>query len=72
MFFQEDFAENFSPLRYNIDPIQKLASHHFVQLSTINPEGQSKPLSQVEEVLSWQTLNVKAQNNFLKKIWFKD
>jgi len=55
-------------LERRVDPVLNVATRPTISPTEIGPEGRPKPLSQVEEVLNWQTENAKAQNSILKCI----
>src|ERR1044072_6281895 len=65
------YDHNFPPLGRNNDPIRKIQTKPFVTSLEILLGGTSKPATQVEEVLNWQTENSLAQNRILQKIYEK-
>ncbi|RDX66832.1 hypothetical protein CR513_54357, partial [Mucuna pruriens] len=68
MFTESTYNQEFPSLERKIDPVTKIATKPNISSSEVGPDGRTKPLSQAEEVLNWQTENAKVQNSILMKI----
>ncbi|RDX80469.1 hypothetical protein CR513_38976, partial [Mucuna pruriens] len=62
------YKQEFPPLERKTDPVTKIATKPHISPSEVGTDGKTKPLSQVEEVLNWQTENARVQNSILMKI----
>ncbi|KAK7361465.1 hypothetical protein VNO77_03531 [Canavalia gladiata] len=60
--------EDFPPLERRDHKARKVVTRPYVQPTEVTPDGSSKPTSQAEEVLNWQTENALAQNIVLQRI----
>ncbi|RDX90397.1 hypothetical protein CR513_27752, partial [Mucuna pruriens] len=67
MFTESTYEQEFPSLERKVDPVIKITTKTNISSSEIGPDERSKPLSQAEEVLNWQTENAKVQNSILKK-----
>ncbi|RDX67921.1 hypothetical protein CR513_53146, partial [Mucuna pruriens] len=65
---ESTYEQEFPSLERKVDPVTKITTKPNISFLEIGPDGRSKPLSQAEDVLNWQTKNAKVQNSILKKI----
>jgi len=68
MMFNTASSEDFPPLERKTDPVSKISSKPHVVSQEVGADGKTKPLSQAEEVLNWQTENARAQNSILQRL----
>ncbi|RDY09254.1 hypothetical protein CR513_06401, partial [Mucuna pruriens] len=68
MFTESTYEQQFPSLERQVDPVTKITTKPNISSSEIGPNGRTKPLSQAEKVLNWQTENAKVHNSILKKI----
>ncbi|RDY01677.1 hypothetical protein CR513_14976, partial [Mucuna pruriens] len=65
-------ASNMTKLLYSpikkIYPTTEVTTRPTISSREVGPDGNLKPLSQIEKVLNWQTENPKAQNALLKTL----
>ena len=66
--FLHIYDQEFPSLEKKTDPVTKVSTKPYIIPTEVGPEGKLKSPSQAEEVLNWQTDNVRAQNHLLKKI----
>ncbi|WVY95395.1 hypothetical protein V8G54_034483, partial [Vigna mungo] len=60
-----NYEQEFSSLERIVDPTTRISTKPNISPTEIGPDGRSKPLTQAEEVLNWQTENAKVQNFML-------
>ncbi|WVY98415.1 hypothetical protein V8G54_030566 [Vigna mungo] len=63
-----NYEQEFPSLERTVDPTTRISTNPNICPSEIGPDGRSKPLTQAEEVLNWQTENAKVQNFMLRRI----
>ncbi|WVY95104.1 hypothetical protein V8G54_034192 [Vigna mungo] len=68
MIFGSNYEQEFPSLERTVDPTTRISTKPNISPSEIGPDGRSKPLTQAEEVLNWQTENAKVQNFMLRRI----
>ena len=62
------YGADFLALERKSNPTTQTHTKPFIQPTEVQSDGKLKPLTQVEEVLNWQTENSLAQNSLLTKI----
>ncbi|WVZ06035.1 hypothetical protein V8G54_019381 [Vigna mungo] len=63
-----NYEQEFPSLERTVDPTTRISTKPNICPLEIGPDGRSKPLTQAEEVLNWQTENAKVQNFMLRRI----